>query len=105
MRIAVGLLAGGLMLGCGGAESEAMIDDTAKTGAERTVTASAAIQEARFEVAKPESTVASPCSKPQKEAAEQHMVKNFGQYTQMVDCNFYFFGGVGYIHYTYKLTR
>ncbi|NOK37077.1 hypothetical protein [Corallococcus exercitus] len=104
MRIAVGLLACGLMLGCGGAESDVTMDDGARTDAERTVTASADLQHARFEV-KATSAVSSPCSPSQLEAAEAHMVKNFGPYTRLVDCTYYFFGQVGFIDYTYTLTR
>jgi hypothetical protein len=103
MRIAVAVLAGGLMLGCGGAESEAMTDGDVRTGDERTVTASA-VQQARFEV---ESTGdrAAPCTPRQREMAEDHMVKNFGPYNRLIDCDYLFFGGHSFIFYTYSPTR
>jgi hypothetical protein len=98
MQLAVGVLASGLLFGCGGAELEAAPSE------ENTVTASADLLAARFEV-KPTGAAPSPCTSAELRAADAHMVRNFGKNARMVDCNYHSFGGVGFIEYTYYLAE
>ncbi|MFP2895709.1 hypothetical protein [Corallococcus sp. 4LFB] len=102
MRIAVGILAGGLMLGCGGVESEATTGDAATEAIPenaRTVQAQGAMAD-EFEVkASGESGVS--CNSEQRKAAEEHMVKNHSSFAKMVSCEFVVINYQGYIRYTY----
>ncbi|NOJ91426.1 hypothetical protein D7W82_12295 [Corallococcus sp. CA049B] len=93
MRIIVGLLAGGLMLGCGGVESDAT------TGDERTVQAQGAMAD-EFEVkADVESGVS--CNPEQRKLAEEHMVKNHSSFAKMGSCELVAINYQLYIRYTY----
>ncbi|WP_375758724.1 hypothetical protein [Corallococcus exercitus] len=103
MRIAVGILAGGLMLGCGGVDSEATTGDAAREAIPEnagTVQAQAGAMADEFEVkAHGESGVS--CNSEQRKAAEEHMVKNHSSFAKMVSCEFVIINYQGYIRYTY----
>nr|WP_128796512.1 hypothetical protein [Corallococcus coralloides] len=93
MRIAVGVLVGGLMLGCGGVDSEAT------TGDERMVQAQGAMAD-EFEVkADVESGVS--CNSEQRKLAEAHMVKHHSSFAKMDSCEIVSINYTLYIRYTY----
>ncbi|MBN8471470.1 hypothetical protein JYJ95_33610 [Corallococcus exiguus] len=98
-RIAVGLLAGGLMLGCGGLDSEATTSDAISEDA-RTVQAQAGAMADEFEV-KAHGESGLPCNSDQRKAAEEHMVKNHSSFAKMVSCEFVIINYQGYIRYSY----
>jgi hypothetical protein len=103
MRIAVGTLVGGLMVGCGGVESEATMGDAASEAIPenaRTVHAQADAMSDEFEFkSRGESGVS--CNSEQRKAAEEHMVKNHSSFAKMVSCEFVIINYRGYIRYTY----
>ncbi|MFP2906242.1 hypothetical protein ACLESD_14480 [Pyxidicoccus sp. 3LFB2] len=102
MRIAVGTLVVGLMVGCGGVESDATTGDTASEAIPEnasTVQQAGAMAD-EFEVkAQGESGVS--CNPDQRKAAEAHMVKNHSSFAKMVSCEFVIINYQGYIRYTY----